>query len=175
MTINITDKVILSSKTIIHFRIVVRKSKVIGKKKKKSTTTSCTCHSHIIAVLPLFCRAFSYHTSQHFRVLWHNTSDTFPNHKEPLPLSGNHTELFLPAPRLADTSIHTYKQPLICCTKHRQLCSTIKVIKNIKATARSEGVWACWEIQCPTCLLPLLLQLSKLYSQSSHHPTEPIC
>lgn len=173
MTINVPEKVIFSSKTIICFRIVFRKAKVIGKK-KKTTTTSCTYHSHIMAVLPLFCPAFSYHTSQHFRVWWHNTSDTFPNHKEPLPLSGNHTEL-ISANSQATTSIHTYKQHLICCTKHCQLCSTIKVVKNIKATARSEGVWACWEIQYPTCLLPLLLQLSKLYSQSSHHPIEPIC
>jgi len=115
-----------------------------------------------MAVHPLFCPAFSYHTSQHFRVWWHNTSDTFPNQKEPLPLSGNHTEL-ISASSQATASIHTYKQHLSCCTKPCQLCSTIKVVRNIKGTVRREGAGACWEIQYPTCLLPLLLQLSKLY------------
>jgi len=33
MTINVTEKVIFSSKTVICFRIVVRKAKVIGEKK----------------------------------------------------------------------------------------------------------------------------------------------
>lgn len=176
MTLTVTEKVIFNSKIITRFKIAVRKAEVIGIiiKKKKNTTTSCTEHSHIMAVPPLFCPAFSYHTSQHFRVWWHNTSDTFPNQKEPLPLSGNHTEL-ISASSQATTSIHTYKQHLICCTKPCQLCSTIKVVKNIKATARRKGAGACWEIQYPTCLLPLLLQLSKLYSQSSHHPIEPIC
>lgn len=38
MTINVTEKVIFRSETIIHFRIVVRKAKVIGEKNKQNTT-----------------------------------------------------------------------------------------------------------------------------------------